>query len=368
MAQLEPGPIPVINSDWLDASVSANGLAAYVSDQLSELDQVEGDMDTWLDPAAAIADALPDDGLSAPLDAIDGSLEDISLTVDAWQPDVIQQAYDDMGARLVNIFSIVPAEAWQDVPPEQQFGDAAAVTDIPNPFTAALTTVDQVPLTDVAAGQTVLFSLHIGPREGGGGQIAGVPVREYGWKEGAVQFSHDVGATSQFGFLSFTQIFGPDDVGAWQIEFFGVQPDGSLTSGPLLSFNVTPSAIPLQPMPPPTPLPVPQPAPQPTPGPVQVDVGLVNGSGVRAFPDFVVGDTWTLTVVGPPDSPVVIGGFQNNQALAQAQLGVTGHDGRFVLTGVMDAEHVGLWQETYSVGGVDWQGALLFSVNPAPGA
>lgn len=365
--QLEPGPIPVITSDWLDTSVSANGLADYVGQQLSELDQVEGDLDSFLDPAGVILDALPDDGLGGALDGVDGALGDMSLTIDNWQPDAIQQAYDDTGQRLVNVFTIVPAEAWQDVPAEQQFGDAAPVSDVPNPFTAALTTPDQVPLTDVQAGQTVLFSLHIAPREGGGGLIAGVPVREYGWKEGQVQFSHDVGATNQFGFLSFTQVFGPDDVGAWQVEFFGVNPDGSLTSGPLLSFNVNPSAVPIQPLPPTTPLPVPSPTPTPQPVQPQVNVMLENTGGARVFPDFVVGDTWTLTITGAPNTDVAIGGFHNNQALSPLTLGATDNAGQFVLAGVMDVQHIGLWQETYTVGGVDWHGALLFSVNPAPG-
>jgi hypothetical protein len=72
-----------------------------------------------------------------------------------------------------------------------------------------------------------------------------------------------------------------------------------------------------------------------------------NGSSI-----FKAGDQFTLTVTGPPNSPVLINAVQNGQQLpGPTTLGSTDASGRFVLTGNWIAANVGNWSESITVGG-----------------
>ena len=367
MAQLEPGPIPAITSDWFDQSVDSPGFTDLVTGCLGGLDDLESSLDGFLDPNASIDDGLPDDGLDPVLDGVDSSLALIGQTADGWQPDLIQAAYDQTGEQLTEIFSIVPAEAWQDVPPPQTFDDAGVVTDTSNPMDATVTDPGGNAQSSFAVGQVARFTIQIHPLEGGGGVFGGVTVIENDTLNGQVRDPFTAGGTDQFGFLVVSRTFGPDDVGSWQATFYAVQPNGSQLPGPTIQWEVTPAPAGTVAPVTPAPAPVTAPPPTPAPPPIQVSVSLVSNAPGRAYPNFLVGDTWTLTVIGPPNAPVVVAGSFNTQTLSPAQLGSTGNDGVFTLAGVMAAANIGLWQETYNVGGIDWDGALLFSVNAAPG-
>lgn len=80
-----------------------------------------------------------------------------------------------------------------------------------------------------------------------------------------------------------------------------------------------------------------------------VSVLLHDNSGSSIFK---AGDQFTLTVTGPPNSPVLINAIQNGQQLpGPTNLGSTDASGRFVLTGNWIAANVGNWSESITVGG-----------------
>lgn len=97
-------------------------------------------------------------------------------------------------------------------------------------------------------------------------------------------------------------------------------------------------------------------------------VKLTDNSGANAS-GFKVGDSWTLTVTGPANSPVMITATQNGASMGTSQLGTTDGNGVFVLTGSWAAVHAGAWIEQVTVGGLPALPVLNFSVLPAyPGA
>src|ERR1700678_999292 len=74
---------------------------------------------------------------------------------------------------------------------------------------------------------------------------------------------------------------------------------------------------------------------------------------------FYVGDSWTLTIVGPPNSPVSNTASQNGVSLGTTGYGSTDADGKFSLTGTFPASTIGAWVEQWMVGGA-------FDPQPAP--
>ena len=97
-----------------------------------------------------------------------------------------------------------------------------------------------------------------------------------------------------------------------------------------------------------------------------VTVRLVNASG-GSNSSYKVGDAWTITVTGPPNSQVTASATQNGaNAGSGTQMGVTDSNGSLVLTGTFAAAQVGSWVETWQVGGQS-AGSISFAV-AAPGA
>lgn len=101
----------------------------------------------------------------------------------------------------------------------------------------------------------------------------------------------------------------------------------------------------------------------PAAGSQGVTASLVNTS--RPGQSLQVGDSWTLTVTGPPNSPVSDLAVQNGNSLGVTPYGSTNSSGVFTLNGTATAGTVGTWSETWSVGGVNAP-ALNFSVAAAP--
>lgn len=83
--------------------------------------------------------------------------------------------------------------------------------------------------------------------------------------------------------------------------------------------------------------------------PTPITVSLVNTSRAGNS-SFLVGDSWTLTVTGAPNQPVSVSATQNGKALGTTPMGNTDSNGRFTITGAMDASTVGAWVETWIVG------------------
>jgi hypothetical protein len=100
----------------------------------------------------------------------------------------------------------------------------------------------------------------------------------------------------------------------------------------------------------------------------------VGGSPTQ-YPNFSVGDTWQITVTGPPTSPVWVGGSQNGVAFGTYQIGSTDASGTFTTTGTMGAANIGAWSEYWDVGGApvgntvyngDQVASINFTVAAAP--
>ena len=75
------------------------------------------------------------------------------------------------------------------------------------------------------------------------------------------------------------------------------------------------------------------------------------GASPTVYPAFTVGDTWTITITGPPSTPVFLGGSQNGTPFATYQLGTTDGSGVFTLSGVMGQADLRTWSEQWYVGG-----------------
>jgi hypothetical protein len=107
-----------------------------------------------------------------------------------------------------------------------------------------------------------------------------------------------------------------------------------------------------------------------------VSLSFQKLSGPTAYPNFQVGDTWSVTVTGPANQPVYVAGNKDGVVFPTYQIGTTDESGTFVLNGTMAAADVGSWFEVWTVGGtlsgnINMQGRMVGSVNftlaaPAP--
>jgi len=95
----------------------------------------------------------------------------------------------------------------------------------------------------------------------------------------------------------------------------------------------------------------------------QVLVTLVNqrAPGTNVFR---VGDSWKLTVYGPASQTVEVEAGRPPAPPSRSWMGMTDERGIFELWGLMEAEHVGHWEELWYVGGVQAQPPLSFDVIP----
>ena len=98
-------------------------------------------------------------------------------------------------------------------------------------------------------------------------------------------------------------------------------------------------------------------------GSQQVSVQLVNSS--RPGQPFQVGDGFTVTVIGPANSPVAVQGTQNGTNKGTTPFGSTDSTGRHTISGSMTPDTVGTWSEVWTVGG-NAAPTLNFSVAAAP--
>jgi len=80
---------------------------------------------------------------------------------------------------------------------------------------------------------------------------------------------------------------------------------------------------------------------------------------------FHIGESWQLTITGPPNKAVYIHAMQNGADLGSSFLGTTNASGTLNVFGTMSSDaQLGSWVETYTVGGVQWSNQLTFSVLP----
>jgi hypothetical protein len=79
-----------------------------------------------------------------------------------------------------------------------------------------------------------------------------------------------------------------------------------------------------------------------------------------------IGDSWTVTVKGAPNSPVSVTAQQSGQAASTSQVGTTDANGNFSLSGTAATGQIGTWAETWTVAGQS--ATITFSVSAGPSA
>jgi len=364
--QLVPGPIPPITSDWYDQTVDNPGFSDLEQAQLGSLPTLEAAMDALVDPLAAIALALPDDGLGPSLDSTDVILADLGGTDYGTPSAAIDSQIATNTEQIGNAFAVTPAEAWQVVP------DPYAVPGQPppppnlNPSSWGIYLAgDGVP-AQFEVGQEYQINVNIPPGEGGAGLYQNVACVLYPWNNQVPQPQINLGETDQYGNLSFYGVWQAGDVGDWGATLYTTTQAGQTLPGQTLYWTVVaapggPPGGPPAPPPPPRPTPPPAPPPPPHPPPPTITVVFANLTTGNAQ-TLKVGDKWSLTVAGAANSNVIIGGYFNGLPLTAVIVGQTDSSGVLVLSGQMSTYDIGAWRETFVVGSQDWRGELDFIV------
>lgn len=100
-----------------------------------------------------------------------------------------------------------------------------------------------------------------------------------------------------------------------------------------------------------------------TPAGPEPEVQLLNLDRAGAA-DFFAGERWQLIVLGIPTSEVSVTAWHNGELAGTSAYGFTDDTGRFDLSGVMGEEHVGVWIEIWTAGGIVLSPILRFDVLP----
>jgi hypothetical protein len=86
-------------------------------------------------------------------------------------------------------------------------------------------------------------------------------------------------------------------------------------------------------------------------------LGAVNSfafnkvSGPTPYPNFQVGDAWTIQITGAANSPIFVASIQNGVPQPVSQFGTTDASGVFSFSGTMLDQAVGSWSESWYIGG-----------------
>ena len=373
---LAPGPIPPLPYDWFNATASDPGLTGLTNTELMDLPGITTSMDQLVDPAALIPEALPDDGT-------DGLISDASTTITGLasydiNPDMaaIDAAGQTSGDELLNVYAATPAEAWQPVPPPNDYSGPAGPANPTAGLTITLNNLTRPGQSIYQPGDTIQFVIQLPPPPGGVGAYSGVDMT-FEWfftPPGATQFTSgtvDMGRTDAQGFIHYNRAVTAADIGNWGALVFNVipAPDGTFFEPPGGKFywavvastgggggtgGPTPGGggVPPPVNPPTPPGPVPLPPSTPTPPPVVatgVEAKLSNTTRPGTV-DFILGDAWALQVKGAANASVIIGGTGPGGPLSPVIIGETDSTGTFNAQGYMGQSDIGTWSEIYTVG------------------
>jgi len=385
---LVPGPLPQLNTGWYDTTVYNPGFSDLVDVALEDLPGLEVVMDALLDPTVVILDALPDDGGGDLLDGASATISDLASydpTDDIATADAAEQTSFDS---LLDVFASVPAEAFEPVPGPAVYLSTAPGATPTLGLTVTFGGVSPPNVPNFTAGTSAQLVIQAPSPPGGVGVYSGVDIQMARWQNDISIDQIDLGETDAQGFIHYQMSFGAGDVGAWKGSIGGMAADGTQLEPPGgdVYWNVLPAAAGTSP-----------PVQSPLPGPVQtfagtpptsphltpptvtlpppvtspltvrqtlpplVTVSLANNTRPGAK-DFLLGESWTLSVHGPPLENVVIGGTGPGGPLSPVILGQTDQSGNFALSGFMGQDNLGAWAETYIVGSTPWIGTLEFTV------
>ncbi|MGH3630264.1 MAG: hypothetical protein ACRDRL_22830 [Sciscionella sp.] len=349
--RLEQGPIPTITSDWLDANPIQPDFTSEFTAIDFELSLLEQQMDQWIDPSAVIDGVLENDGI---FDAIDQAAADTAgaaAFADLGQTDPMDSMWTDATAGIINAYDSIPAEAFQPVPDALDYGGTAPPPAVPGNAQVGLYNITRRGATDFIAGENYQVNININPAGQVLNQYYKVTVTWWPESDTGSLGQSTLGVTDLNGQASFYGTWPIDSAGNWDAVVEGTDQAGN--TGVLAHLYWTISA----------------PGQSSTPEVAHVATAAVpiavkfEAPPYGANPPLMpVGTGWRLTVTGPPFAPVVIGGGHSGSQLTPVQLGATDATGTFILNGITSHSDIGVWTETYTVGGVLWNGALNFQV------
>lgn len=386
--RLAPGPIPEITSSWYDDTPIQPGFAQLASDELEQLPQYEGIMDSFLDPDALVLSELPDDGTDADLQTAQLKLNEMASFDVQSDSDAVDAAQQTASEAVLNVYTTIPAEAFEVAPGPATYVTTPEGTPILGASGVQLLNLTRPGATDYRAGESYEFVFIAPPPPGNIGVYAGVAITIYKWFNDVQYGSAPLGVTDSQGYARFQSIWGVNEVGNWKATFGGVAADGTIIDAPDFFWTVLSAAGATTAQPNPTqptvdpstglinfgpggpPAPPPQtktpttptaPVLSGSPGRQPVTVTFTNTTSGNAS-QLRIGDHWTLQITGPPNALVVVAGNGPPGVLAPFDLGYTDAAGNFVYTGIADASSIGAWEETYKVGAAVWPKTLNFTV------
>jgi hypothetical protein len=364
--RLEPGPFPVIGPWQGDPTPAQPGFSDLVATELLALPLYEEVMDLIIDPVAVFPDVLPDDGMGPLHDDAGAATDQIAAYDLEGQANALQPLHDIADEGILTAYEVIPAEAFTPVPAEFSPGGGPPPPPIAGLLTVSLTNVDRPGATDFNVPENYKIAAQVAVSSQAGVEYAGLDVLMFPWVEDKAQDSILIGKTDQYGFLSATCNWLPDQTGNWGATFYTRDASGALMAGNTISWVVGPDpSVPIDP------------AAQPLPDVRSpLCVGTVNAPPAQPTlitvtlknldsPDdqnFRSTDHWELTIGAQPNQEVIISGTYQGDPLSPLSLGFTDDTGVFVLDGQMDPFYIGAWVERYNVGGVDWPDSLTFAV------
>ena len=343
--RLDPGPIPPISTSWYDATVEDPDFVTLVRHTDSALIIEEGAMDSWLDPLLTIDAVLPDDGMTAALDALDQSNGSTANLAGLWQLDPIDAMTDPTSAKIIDIYNTIPAEAFADVPSAGDYGAAGAPFAFLDTTGITISNTSSPNYEDYLEGENFRITVVLSTANVLLEQYYQVEVDMYPAQNLTARPMVNLGQTALDGTLVYNSTWPAGSAGEWQATFYTVTTAGNQIPGPTLHWTVLPADATVR-------------SPLGT-----VKVVLRNLYNLGSDDVYAVGQQWVLDVWGAPGADVVLGGYKDGQPLSQVTLGTTDSTGHFQTNGTMLLADVGSWIETYMVGGVPWDGQLQFTVS-----
>ncbi len=97
---------------------------------------------------------------------------------------------------------------------------------------------------------------------------------------------------------------------------------------------------------------------------VKATVSITNTTRTGHDTDFKVGDSFRVSITGPPNQTVTCSAVWNGTDMGTTAYGSTSSTGTFTQTGTMPADVVGTWTEIWRVGPVQSTPTLVFTVSP----
>lgn len=343
---LEPGPLPQLSTSWYPTTYEAPDFEAMVSDWWMQAADLVVQMDSWIDPRAAIDQALTGDTIYTDLTNVDrdngNNASSINLSGIA-NGDGMKANGDK--ALLVAIQS-TPAEAFMPVPATtlyatvQQPGPTARIAGV------TLGNISGPNAQYYQVGDQYRLQVHMDMNTGQAADSFNVHIYLVLTKDGIAQPHFDMGHTDATGYVTYIGQWAASDQGQWTM-FVHADPS---TGGDVESIEYQWTVAQ---------------AGRQTAGPTTPAVSVqLQNTTTFSLSNNTVTDQWQLTVSGPPDAPVYVWATHDGAALAEIQLGTTDAAGHFTLNGSWGPADAGDWTEHYAVGHFVWPGSLVFTIQP----